>query len=366
MKNKIASIGIVTKHHFEMHKVNADESTYQKSVDEAAAVSGQKYRHMIFESMALNNELSAYEYSKHSSNGYGDSYFSNGDGISGNISKDIRSDLGGFMHPQENVHSRGREGILKSTYSRAHNDITYFSDTMLRLEHPDNTSAKTKTKKETGDEKVDRNNLQRILEKPGFSVSDRISFGSLLDISLLSSTERCVYDGGRNLKRYIEKHVSEDERVRRAHMYIDATNNLKGMANQTSHMVDSTAQEVFIVFNHDVNSRHINFFRMSETEKSNYLRRLNKKGVKYFYGNNNEEFSVDDAYDAAHEYLSDVELLDLSNGEVIVSDYNNQKMSIESVISTIEKNKDKPLKGKKTKVVKDTENTVDKLLNAIG
>jgi CRISPR-associated protein Cst2 len=331
MTKKIASIGIATKNKFDMHKVNADDTTYQKSVNDVAAIAGQKVRFMLFKAMEHLNINPNGDYSRDKTIDYKDTYVSNGDGISGNITLDLRSDFGGYMHTADKTRGVVRKSALDTVYATALNDIVRYSDTMLRLEHPDNSSEKAKVK--TDDDDIDRNNLQRFMIKSGYSVSDIFSFGYILDMTRLSSTERCVYESGRNLSKFYEKHVTEDERVRRTHLFIDSTSSLIGMANQSGNLVDNTPLEVFIVFNHDYNSKHINFFRMTETERSNYLDELRDKGVKYFYGNDNSSVSVYKAYKAAHEYLETVKLLDLTDGNVTPCNYEKPTISIDDVVN---------------------------------
>src|SRR6056297_3124189 len=80
-------------------KLLGNASSIKRRPDGRVYISGQMQRHALFSAIErLNLE----------DDDRGDTYVSNGDGTTNQIQKDLRADMGGFMHPSQGSYSGRR------------------------------------------------------------------------------------------------------------------------------------------------------------------------------------------------------------------------------------------------------------------
>jgi len=277
------------------HNVNANEEGNNKEVNGRVAISGQKLKYMMLSSIKTLNEKSG-----------GMGYVSNGDGATGDIVMDLRSDLGGYMITSDKNYSNRRTSPISVAYAVSENKSNFFDDLFVRFK----MDKKDKKDKKASNETDEKHNKQRINNKT-YSEKDIIGLSFALDCKYLSASEYFTYSDGRNLSSVMYNHVDEVERLRRVRMYIDSTKFLEGWANQSRNAIVNTPIEVFISFN--TNSEFINYYNLNNTQRASLLKRLDNDGIRYFIGSDDSEYSVSDAYNDALLYLNSVEMVGSDN-----------------------------------------------------
>jgi CRISPR-associated protein Cst2 len=94
---------------FENHIANGGEkllgnaSSIKRRPDGRVYISGQMQRHVLFSAINRLNMSDA---------DHGNTFVSNGDGITNQIENDLSADMGGFMHPSRGDYSGRRTGPL--------------------------------------------------------------------------------------------------------------------------------------------------------------------------------------------------------------------------------------------------------------
>ena len=106
-----------------------------------------------------------------------------------------------------------------------------------------------------------------------------------LDVSALSISKAFTYKGGFNLGTQYFKHANEEERTRRARLYLEATKSMNDYANQARNAVSKEPQQVLIVFDTVLSRKASRFFTANEQEQKNILAELDARGVMYFIDN---------------------------------------------------------------------------------
>lgn len=272
MENHIANGG---------EKLLGNASSIKRRPDGKVYVSGQMQRHVLFSAIDRLNQDDVAK---------GATYVSNGDGIGNNIETDLRSDLGGFMHPSKGDYSGRRTAPLSVTPAVALTESEIGRDLMLRLST------------------MDRNNAVATRE---FSQNDVIHMNFFLDVNSLGISKVFHYENNFHINSKYIKHVNEIERKRRAKLYIESTRMMNDYANQARNAVSGEPQQVLIVFDTKMSRKASRYFVAGETEKGNILNELEERGAKYFLGDDTQgESSVSKAYSAALDYLSNNALYD--------------------------------------------------------
>jgi len=271
MKNTIRTINISTEYVFEMHNVNANEDASPKNVKGRFYISGQKVRFMLMSGLNLFNRDSK------------DTFVSTSDGVTCNISDDLRSDLNGYMETGDKIYGNKRNSPVYTSFALSKKKSTFFEDLWVRF--------KTSNSE-------DKHNAQRINNKT-YSELDVVNFNYMLDCSMLSTTKYYEFDPSKKtfISEHYIKHVDETERKRRVRLFIEATSQLIGLANQARNAVVNTPEKVFIAF--DEVGSFVKFFEMDQNRQSDYLSDLNTRKIKYFIGDNKKVesgFSVREAY----------------------------------------------------------------------
>ena len=146
-----------------------------------------------------------------------------------------------------------------------------------------------------------------------FSEYDLMHMNFFLDISALSISKAFKYEGSFNLGTQYFKHANEEERKRRARLYLEATKSMNDYANQARNAVSGEPQQVLIVFDTILSRKASRFFTADEQEQKNILAELDARGAVYFIGNDKSGKSIADAYQKALAFLEKNTFFDPSN-----------------------------------------------------
>ena len=293
----ISSIAI-----FENHIANGGEkllgnaSSIKRRPDGKVYVSGQMQRHVLFSAI---DRLNRGDIQK------GQTFVSNGDGISNQVELDLRADMGGFMHPSKGDYSGRRTAPLTVTPAVAIQESEVGRDLLVRL----------KQNSQESDQK-------QALATREYSEFDRMNMNFFLDISALSISKAFEYENEFHIKTQYFKHTPEIERRRRVKLFIEATRSMNDYANQARNAVSGEPQKVLIVFDPKLSRKATRYFTASEIEQKNILKELDARNARYFLGDDTEdEFTVFQAYAAALELFEQSTLYDPSEGDDYVKPF---------------------------------------------
>ncbi|TXB62834.1 type I-PGING CRISPR-associated protein Cas7/Csp1 [Phaeodactylibacter luteus] len=266
---------------FENHIANGGEkilgnaSSIKRTPDGRVYISGQMQRHALFTAMERLNEADPDK---------GETYVSNGDGVTNYVEKDLRADMGGFMHPSKNDYSGRRTAPISATMaiSISSNPADELSleeskiarDLLIRLKQDDSSTEGAK---------------KQALATKEFSAYDLMHMNFSLDIGALSISKGFEYGGkSMHLGSTYFLHADAAERKRRARLFLEAAMSLNDYANQARNMVSGEPQQVLIVFDNKVSRKAARFFQANEKERENILAELRERKARVFYGNDKE------------------------------------------------------------------------------
>lgn len=303
---------------FENHIANGGEkllgnaSSIKRRPDGRVYVSGQMQRHVLFSAIDRINSADTAK---------GETFVSNGDGISNLIEKDLRADMGGFMHPRKGDYSGRRTAPLSVTPAVAINESEVGRDLLIRIknnikgEHvsSDGYIIRNDDEAEEGGE-----NKQALATKE-FSEYDLMHMNFFLDISALSISKAFKYEKSFNLGTKYYKHAGDEERKRRARLYLEATKSMNDYASQARNAVSGEPQKVLIVFDTVLSRKASRYFVSSEQEQRNILEELEARGAKCFIGDDTTDKSVYSAYKEALAFLDANQLYDPAKGTEVVT-----------------------------------------------
>ncbi|MDR1895761.1 MAG: type I-PGING CRISPR-associated protein Cas7/Csp1 [Prevotellaceae bacterium] len=287
---KIKGILVTALAPFENHIANGGEkllgnaSSIKRRPDGRVYVSGQMQRHVLFSAIDRLNL---------SDSNKGETFVSNGDGISNLIEKDLRADMGGFMHPSKGDYSGRRTAPLSVTPAVAALESEVGRDLLVRIRFDESEDAK-----------------DQALATKEFSQKDLMHMNFFLDVSALSISKAFKYEKGFNIATKYFKHADDTERKRRARLYLEATKSMNDYANQARNAVSGEPQNVLIVFDTVLSRKASRYFVADEQEKKNILAELEERQAKYFIGDDRTENSVFKAYKDALTCLDSNDLFD--------------------------------------------------------
>ena len=295
---------------FENHIANGGEkllgnaSSIKRRPDGRVYVSGQMQRHVLFSAINRLNEVD--ENKK-------ETFVSNGDGISNLIEKDLRADMGGFMHPSKGDYSGRRTAPISVTPAIAIDKSNVGRDLLVRIKIDQSTDSR-----------------DQALATKEFSEYDLMHMNLFLDVSALSISKAFKYEGGFNIGTKYFKHANSEERKRRARLYINGTRYMNDYASQARNAVSGEPQKVLIVFDPLLGRKASRYFVAEEQEQKNILAELDSKGAIYFLGDDKIGSkdgdgaekglrNVQKAYDDALQFLNSNELYDPAPQEDVVN-----------------------------------------------
>jgi CRISPR-associated protein Cst2 len=296
--NNIKGILISISAPFENHIANGGEkllgnaSSIKRTPDGKVYVSGQMQRHVLFSAMDRINQTDPEK---------GQTYVSNGDGVSNRIEVDLRADMGGFMHPSKGDYSGRRTAPLSATpaISFGQNPSKIGRDLLVRIKQDPN-----------------ENSRDQALATREFSEFDEMHMNFFLDISALGISKAFEYAGGFHINTQFIKHVNETERKRRVKLLLEATRSMNDYANQARNAVSGEPQKVLIVFDTKLSRKASRFFAASQREQANILSELQLRNAKHIMGDDTSgEISVAQAYEQAFEFLNSSSLYDPCGGD---------------------------------------------------
>jgi CRISPR-associated protein Cst2 len=281
---KIKSITVTLLAPMSDHAANRGEkllgnaSSIKRRPDGRVYISGQMQRHALFSAIDRLNEDDP------ARNG---TYVSNGDGVSTNIEKDIRSDLGGFLDPSKGDYSGRRTAPVTATLAVASKSSEVGRDLLVRLKMNQNQDS----------------TQRQALATNEFSERDEMYMSFHLDIGGVGIIKRFRYEGEKHIMTEYEKLISEEERMRRVRLFLEATRSMTDYANQARNATTGEPQKVLIVLDPKMSRKAIRYFapETTEREKENILQELKNRGAQPFLGDDTatEGMSVDEAYQAA-------------------------------------------------------------------
>lgn len=271
---------------FENHIANGGEkllgnaSSIKRRPDGKVYISGQMQRHVLFSAI---DRLNRDDENK------GDTFVSNGDGVSNKIESDIRADMGGFMHPSKGDYSGRRTAPLTVTPAVALGPSEVGRDLLIRI----------KQNPEESDKK-------QALATREYSEFDLMHMNFFLDIGSLGISKAFKYENEFHIDTKFFKHTTEEERRRRVNLFIEATRSMNDYANQARNAISGEPQKVLIVFDEKLSRKAVRYFTANETEKANILLELKSRGATYFLGDDSEgNVSVLEAYNKALDFIND-------------------------------------------------------------
>ncbi len=275
---------------FENHIANGGEkllgnaSSIKRRPDGRVYVSGQMQRHVLFSAI---DRLNASDPAK------GETFVSNGDGISNLIERDLRADMGGFMHPSKGDYSGRRTAPLSVTPAVAVGVSAVGRDLLVRIRFDESEDAK-----------------DQALATKEFSEYDLMHMNFFLDISALSISKAFKYEKSFNIGTKYFKHADDNERKRRARLFLEATRSMNDYASQARNAVSGEPKKVLIVFDSILSRKASRYFVVESQEQKNILAELEARNAVYFLGDDTTSESVYEAYKAAADFLSKNTLYD--------------------------------------------------------
>ena len=270
-------------------KLLGNASSIKRRPDERVYISGQMQRHALFSAMERLNLSDAAK---------GETFISNGDGVTNLIEKDLRADMGGFLHTNKGDYSGRRTAPLTVTPAVAVEPSEVGRDLLVRI------------KQNQGGEK------DQALATREFSQSDIMHMNFFLDITNLSISKGFKYEEEWHVNTVYFKHANEPERKRRARLFLEATRSINDYANQARNAVSGEPQHVLIVFDPKLRRKASRFFLAKEVEQKNLLNELTERAATFYVGNDLEgETSVHDAYKKALALLDSSTLYDPCGGD---------------------------------------------------
>ncbi|NJC25691.1 type I-PGING CRISPR-associated protein Cas7/Csp1 [Neolewinella antarctica] len=287
----VKSILITSVATLENHAANRGEkllgnaSSVKRRPDGRVYISGQMQRHVLFSALDRLNEGHPDK---------GETYVSNGDGISTDVSKDLRSDLGGFLDTNKGDYSGRRTAPLSATPAVALEESQIGQDLLVRLKM---------------DPTKDKDAKKQALATNEFSESDEMVANFHLDLGAVGTTKKFEYVNEAHLSTNYEHHINDEEHRRRVELFLAATNSMTDYANQARNAVSGEPHRVLIVLDPGMSRKAIHYFTVGEARQENILRELEQRGATYFLGNDSDSnASVYDAYQKANAAVAKANL----------------------------------------------------------
>jgi CRISPR-associated protein Cst2 len=270
-------------------KLLGNASSIKRRPDGRVYISGQMQRHVLFSAM---ERLNADDEQK------GETYVSNGDGVSLDISKDLRSDLGGFLDTNQGDYSGRRTAPLTATPAIALQESEVGRDLLVRLKMDGQTKGEGK---------------KQALATNEYSQTDVMLMNFHLDVSAIGLTKAYRYEGEKHIATEYDVHVDAAEKLRRVKLFLESTNAMNDYANQARNAVSGDPQKILIVLDNRHSRKAIRFFapQTTDAERENILKELDSRGANYFLGDDTGERTqtpVYEAYQQAFQTLNESEL----------------------------------------------------------
>lgn len=264
-------------------KLLGNASSIKRRPDGRVYISGQMQRHVLFSAMERLND------------GHEHTYVANGDAPSTEISKDLRSDLGGFLDTNKGDYSGRRTAPVSATPAVALKESSVGTDLLVRLKMDKDADGK-----------------KQALAVNEFSTEDEMLMSFHLDVGAVGVTKKFDYQGEYHVSTAYEHHIDDEEHRRRILLFLDATESMTDYANQARNAVSGEPNKVLIVLDPKLSRKAVRYFKAStsDTERTNILQGLAARQALYFLGDDTtaEGHTVAEAFAAARTALQQNEL----------------------------------------------------------
>lgn len=293
MPKKIKSILVTAVSPMSDHAANRGEkllgnaSSVKRRPDGRVYISGQMQRHVLFSAIERLNEDDPER---------GETYVSNGDAPSTNISKDLRSDLGGFMDTKKGDYSGRRTAPVSATPAVAVNPSSVGRDLLVRLKMNENNDS----------------NKKQALATNEFSEQDAMVMNFHLDVGAVGVVKEYNYEDEYHVATKYRSEISDAEHRRRIRLFLEGTSFMSDFANQARNAVSGEPHKVLIVLDTKMSRKAVRYYQpeTTEPERNNILEELTDRGALVFLGDDTamDGLSVAKAYRLALAALEDNEL----------------------------------------------------------
>jgi len=269
-------------------KLLGNASSIKRRPDGRVYISGQMQRHALFSAL---DRLNADD------EGRGQTYVSNGDGVTNVVETDLRADLGGFLQTSKEPYSGRRTAPVSATPAVALESSTIGRDLLIRL-------------RMVGEAK------DQALATREFSQDDRMLMSFFVDVSAVGIRKRFGYENELHVRTEYVRHIDEPERKRRIRLALEATAALTDYANQARNATSGEPQQVLLVFDTRLSRKASRYFKANAPEQRNILAELDARGATYFLGDDTAETgdSTATAYRKALDFLAANTLYDPAPG----------------------------------------------------
>ncbi|RYX83622.1 type I-PGING CRISPR-associated protein Cas7/Csp1 [bacterium] len=276
-------------------KILGNASSIKRRPDGRVYISGQMQRHVLFSAL---DRLNSDDPNK------GDSYVSNGDGITTQVETDLRADLGGFLQTSKESYSGRRIAPISATPAVALGESEVGRDLLIRLKVLQNGESKN-----------------QALATREFSQDDSMLMNFFIDVAAVGVRKRYSYKEQLHLGTEYVKHYDNAEKLRRLKLSLEASASLTDYANQARNATSGEPQKVLIVFDPKMSRKAARYFKAGETEQKRILAELEARGATYFLGDDTDEntLSIFEAYEKARTFLESAELFDPAPNAPIIS-----------------------------------------------
>lgn len=269
-------------------KLLGNASSIKRLPDGRVYISGQMQRHALFSAIDRLNEDDEQK---------AETYVSNSDGISTDVAKDLRSDLGGYLDTNKDDYSGRRTSPLSATLAVATQESQIGRDLLVRL----------KTNKDS------ESTRKQALATNEFSQEDLMNMNFHLDVSAVGLTKQYKYDNETHIGTTYQDHLADqpNERNRRVKLFLESTRSITDYANQARNATTGEPQKVLIVLDTKMSRKASRYFTTtSSTEQERILAEITNRGGICFLGDDtdSEAMSVDEAYQKALEAIANHQL----------------------------------------------------------
>src|SRR5947209_7547118 len=171
-------------------KILGNASSIKVRPDGRVYISGQKQRHALFSAIERLN------FEDEKRNG---TYVSNGDGVSIQIEKDIRADLGGYLDTNKEQYSGRRTAPLTATPAVALKESNVGRDLLIRLTNNPNVVSEEKYEQLSDEEKKKFSTRQQALATREYSQEDVMLMNFFIDVGAVGIRKFFEYQGDLHL-----------------------------------------------------------------------------------------------------------------------------------------------------------------------
>lgn len=276
-------------------KLLGNASSIKRRPDGRVYISGQMQRHALFSAL---DRLNADDESR------GQTYVSNGDGVTNVVETDLRADLGGFLQTSKETYSGRRTAPISATPAVALESSSIGRDLLIRLKM-----------------EAEGDSRSQAVATREFSQDDMMLMSFFVDVSAVGIRKRFSYVEQLHVNTEYVRHISEEERKRRIRLALEATATLTDYANQARNATSGEPQQVLLVFDTRLSRKASRYFKASAIERQNILAELTSRKAVYFLGDDTAENgdSTAVAYQKAQDFLASNSLYDPAPGAAVLS-----------------------------------------------